>query len=77
MDFKAALTSKTLWGIVMMAAPTAWKMATGHDLSPADASGMVSAVQQTVNDALSVGGLVLATWGRATAKGPLVKPVAP
>jgi hypothetical protein len=75
MDWKALLSSKTIAGILLMIVPVIFKMA-GHELSSADASGLITQGTQMINDALTFGGMVIAIWGRATAKAPLVKPAA-
>lgn len=67
---KAVLASKTMWGIILMAVPTIAK-AFGHEISPDEAGGLVNSAQQTLNDMLTFGGMVLSFWGRTTAKGPL------
>ena len=68
---KAALQSKTIWGIVIAAIPPVSK-AIGHEIAPSDATGLVNAAQMAISTALTVGGTVLAIWGRSGAKGPLV-----
>ncbi len=73
MDIKGILQSKTLWGVVAMAIPAVSK-ALGHEIAPTDTAGLVNASQALINDALVWGGLMLATWGRFTAKGPLTVP---
>lgn len=61
MDWKALLTSKTIWGLVVgIAAPILARH--GVDLGDQD---------QLVVDVLSVIGLVLGVYGRITAQGPL------
>jgi hypothetical protein len=72
---KAALLSKTMWGIFITAIPPVSK-ALGHEIAPADATGLVNAAQMAISTALTVGGTVLAIWGRTGAKGPLVVPKA-
>lgn len=72
---KAAVQSKTIWGIVMIAIP-AFSKAIGHDISAADAATIVGTVQQAVLADMAAAGVVLAIWGRTSAKGPLVAPKA-
>ena len=68
---KAVLTSKTMWGIAMLAIfPIAKAM--GHEITSTDADGLVNRAQQFVQDAFTFGGFILAVWGRTYAKGPLV-----
>jgi hypothetical protein len=72
---KAALQSKTMWGIAIMAIP-AFTKALGHEVPAADATGLVTAIQHAVDSNMAAAGLVLAIWGRTAAKGPLVTPKA-
>lgn len=63
MDWKALLTSKTVWGLLIgIIAPLLAKH--GYSI---DADG-------TVNDIIGVAGAILALYGRVTAQAPLVGP---
>jgi len=63
MDSKSILTSKTIWGLLIaVVAPLLAK----HGIS-IDAGGFA-------DDLVQVVGLLIALWGRVTARGPLVQP---
>lgn len=64
MDTKSILSSKTIWGGVMMLAPTvlAWL-----GVSSADATHAIGNVQAMVSNGAELFGFAMVIWGRWTA----------
>lgn len=65
-DVKSIFASKTLWGLVIAAVPTALSFF-GYNLTDADAAGAVSTTMGFVTQAMTYFGWVLAFYGRVFA----------
>ena len=67
MDVKSIFASKTIWGGVIMIAPTIAQLL-GLNLSAADAADAVARGTSLVTGLIETVGLFVVIWGRMTAK---------
>ena len=65
MDVKSIFASKTIWGAILMFAPTVLGF---FGFTATEATGAINEVQAFVTHAVSFVGFVLTIWGRFTAK---------
>lgn len=71
---KPAIQSVTIWGVLAVLIAQAVKLIFGYELTPADQQMLVSAMQQVVEIAstvMTIGGGLLALWGRIRATKPI------
>jgi hypothetical protein len=66
MDVKSIFASKTIWGAVIMLAPTIAGLL-GLNLTSADATAAVDHASGIVNNVIEVVGFFMVLWGRMTA----------
>lgn len=66
MDVKSIFASKTIWGGIIMIAPTIAQLL-GLNLSAADATEAVTRGTSLVNGAIEAFGFFMVLWGRMTA----------